>query len=377
MSLSRIDPGTQRSLMRKINLNKLKEGMILAEPAMTKGGQCIFEKGKTLTQAMIMRLYFYCIESVTIEGEDAPEADASSEVTPTAVASYSRQIKSSRAFQSFQVDHTLVLSTIRLNFEAYVNHGQPLDVSDLLSKVKTLFGSCKTSFDLFNMLHNMHTSKDSIYVHCLNVSLICRQLGKWLKFDSQKSDLITLCGLLHDIGKLKIPRELLDKPGKYTNEEFDLVKRHTRYGFDLLKDLPLDPRIARAALSHHERCDGSGYPDGSAQDDTDICALIVAIADVYDAMTAARAYRSPLCPFEVIERFEKEGLQKYHPKYILAFLQHIAATYQNHRVLLSDGRSGNVVMINRQSLSKPIIQFDDTSCIDLSCESDLWIQKVL
>ena len=98
--------------MRKINLNKLKEGMILAEPAMTKGGQLIFEKGKTLTQAMIMRLYFYCIESVMIEGEDGPEADATSEAAPTAVASYSRQIKSSRAFQSFQVDHTLVLSTI-------------------------------------------------------------------------------------------------------------------------------------------------------------------------------------------------------------------------------------------------------------------------
>ncbi len=363
--------------MQKIRTNKLKEGMVLAEPAVTKGGQRIFEKGKTLTQATIMRLSFYCIESVMIEGEDIPGAGEASEPTPAAVPAYSRQIKSSRAFQSFQIDHTLVLSTIRQNFEACVNQGQPLDIPDLLSKVKTLFGSCKTSFDLFNMLHNMHTSMDSIYVHCLNVSLICRQLGKWLKFDSAKSDLITLCGLLHDIGKLKVPPEILDKPGKYTDEEFDLVKLHTQYGYDLLKDLPLDAHVARAALSHHERCDGSGYPAGSMQDDTDICALIVAIADVYDAMTAARAYRSPLCPFEVIERFEKEGLQKYHPKYILAFLQHIAATYQNHRVLLSDGRSGNIVMINRHALSKPIIQFDDTSCIDLSYESNLSIQKVL
>lgn len=105
--------------------------------------------------------------------------------------------------------------------------------------------------------------------------------------------------------------------------------------------------------------------------------MIVAIADVYDAMTTARSYRAPLCPFEVIESFERDGLQKYHPKYILAFLQHIAATYQNHRVLLNDGRSGNVVMINSHNLSRPIVQFDDSTCIDLSTQTELFIQKVV
>lgn len=367
--------------MEKILVGKLKEGMVLAEPAVTKSGQLIFGKGSVLTQSMIMRLSFYCIESVMISGEnesiEPKPAAAPADTAQAAVPAYSRQIKSSRAFQSFQIDHTLILSTIKQNFESYVNQGQSLDITDLLSKVKTLFGSCRTSYDLFNMLHNMHTSKDSIYVHSLNVSLICRQLGKWLKFDGEKLDLITLCGLMHDIGKLKVPQDILDKPGKYTDEEFALVKMHTRYGYELLKDLPLDPYVREAALGHHERCDGSGYPAGTVMENTSLSAMIVAIADVYDAMTMARPYRAPLCAFEVIEQFEKEGLQKYHPKYILSFLQHIAATYQNHRVLLNDGRSANVVMINQHALSKPIIQFDDSSCIDLSRESGLSIQKVI
>ena len=110
---------------------------------------------------------------------------------------------------------------------------------------------------------------------------------------------------------------------------------------------------------HHERCDGSGYPTGLTEDYIDNFAMIVAIADVYDAMTAARSYRSPLCPFEVISKFEEDGFQKYHTKYILVFLKQIASTYQN-------------------ALSRPIVQFDDKSCLDLSTASrDLYIKAVL
>ena len=101
----------------------------------------------------------------------------------------------------FQVDHTIVLSQIRVSFEGYVNEGKPLDTAALLSKVVELFQSCKTSLELFNMLHNMHSSDDSVYVHSLNVSLICRQIGKWIKADDATLDMLTLAGLLHDIGK--------------------------------------------------------------------------------------------------------------------------------------------------------------------------------
>ena len=181
----------------------------------------------------------------------------------------------------------------------------------------------------------------------------------------------------HDIGKLKIPTELLNKPGKYTDEEFAQVRLHTQYGYELLKPLPLDAHIKLAALSHHERCDGTGYPNGLTTNDIDPYARVVAIADVYDAMTTARSYRAPLCAFQVIANFERDGLQKYDTKCVLAFLNRIAGTYQNHRILLSDGRSANIVMLNDKQLSRPIVQLDDGSCIDLSTAGDLHIQAVL
>lgn len=384
--------------MKEVLLGNLKDGMIVAENVMTKNGQCILERGKVLNRQIIMRLSFYNIHAVMIaennEPVEAPEESVvstkikpksikalfapipASPVSPISASDTAQKLSSSHKAQAMRVEHAIALSTIKACFENYVINGAELDTHLLLSKVQERFDSCKTSVELFQMLYNMHATEDSIYAHSLNVALICRQLGKWKKFDSTTLDVVTLCGLLHDIGKLKIPAEILDKPGKYTDEEFTLVKKHTQYGYELLQPLSLDDRIKKSARSHHERADGSGYPTGLTQNDTDDFASIVAIADVYDAMTTARSYRAPLCPFQVIENFEKDGLQKYNPKYILTFLEHIAGIYHNHRVLLSDGRSATVVMQGSRQLSKPIVQLDDNTCIDLAAESDLVIQTV-
>ena len=181
--------------MKELALYNLKEGMVLAKDITTPSGQVVLEKGKELTKQSILRLSFYNIRSACIvDGEEKQAAPKS----------YSQKIKTSQKFQSFQVDHTIVLSQIRVSFEGYVNEGRPLDTAALLSKVIELFQSCKTSLELFNMLHNMHSSDDSIYVHSLNVSLICRQIGKWLKAEGATLDTLTLAGLLHDIGKLNL-----------------------------------------------------------------------------------------------------------------------------------------------------------------------------
>lgn len=385
--------------MKEVLLDNLQDGMIVAENVMTKNGQCILEKGKTLNRQIIMRLSFYNIHSVMVAENDEPvtaseEPASSVKLKPKSIKALFAPIPSAPAAsahtatdtaqklsathkeQSLRVEHAIALSTIKACFENYVLNGAALDTDLLLSKVQERFTSCKTSVELFQMLYNMHATEDSIYAHSLNVALICRQLGKWAKFDSATLDTLTLCGLLHDIGKLKIPAEVLDKPGKYTDEEFALVKKHTQYGYDLLQPLSIDDRIKKAARSHHERADGSGYPTGLTQSDTDEFASIVAIADVYDAMTTARSYRAPLCPFQVIANFEKDGLQKYNPKYILTFLEHIAGIYQNHRVLLNDGRSATIVMQGSRQLSKPIVRLDDNTCIDLASENDLVIQTV-
>jgi putative nucleotidyltransferase with HDIG domain len=206
--------------------------------------------------------------------------------------------------------------------------------------------------------------------------MISRILGKWLKWSSADLDNLLLAGLLHDIGKITIPADVLNKEGKLTDEEFELIRSHPRAGYDLIKDLKIDSRIKKAALQHHERCDGSGYPMKSKEIVLDDFAMVIAIADVYDAMTAARKYRAPLCPFQVIREFERDGYHKYKTEFLLTFLRRIATTYQNNRVILSDGQAAKIILLNQNSLSEPLVQLNDGSCIDLT-SSPLYIQSIV
>lgn len=376
--------------MKEYQTKDLLPGMVTAIPVRTKRGQLIINPNVELTRTLISRLEFYGIASVQItENKQAaapmetpkdpayfPAKSPVSAPSPVSDASYSQKLKSSPEFQRFQVDFTLRSQDLKNCFDAYLSDGGTVNKEELLSKTISLVGPKQTTLDVFDMLHNMRQVNDSTYAHSLNVAIISRIIGKWLHFSNEELDTLTLAGLLHDIGKTKIPDEVLNKDGKLTDEEFQMIRNHPKYGYDILKSQPLNSHIKKAALMHHERCDGSGYPMGLTMEEIDDYALIIAIADVYDAMTAARSYRAPLCPFEVIAEFEKDGLQKYKPKYILTFLENIANAYQNNRVMLSDGTSARIVLLNHRRLSKPLVQLDDGACIDLE-KSPLYIKAII
>ena len=375
--------------MKEYQTKDLLPGMVTAIPVRTKRGQLIINPNVELTRTLISRLEFYGIASVQItENKQVatpmetpkdpayfPAKSPVSAPSPVSDASYSQKLKSSPEFQRFQVDFTLRSQDLKNCFDAYLSDGGTVNKEELLSKTISLVSPKQTTLDVFDMLHNMR-QVNSTYAHSLNVAIISRIIGKWLHFSNEELDTLTLAGLLHDIGKTKIPDEVLNKDGKLTDEEFQMIRNHPKYGYDILKSQPLNSHIKKAALMHHERCDGSGYPMGLTMEEIDDYALIIAIADVYDAMTAARSYRAPLCPFEVIAEFEKDGLQKYKPKYILTFLENIANAYQNNRVMLSDGTSARIVLLNHRRLSKPLVQLDDGACIDLE-KSPLYIKAII
>lgn len=378
--------------MRMLSPRELELDMILAEPVKTPIGQILAEPGDKVSRQLINRMKLYKVKYASVIGEepntgmaalppDIAEKAAETPPTPPAPPKTDKNVAKRRAeaakFQGFEMQYFLSIEKMKVVFKEAIEQKSSIDTADLLNTVSDLFLSRDTIIELFELLYKMHTLNDSVYAHSLNVALIARMIGRWLKLDRQDLNVLTIAGLLHDIGKLMIPEEILNKPGKLTDEEFAMIKSHPQKGYDILKDLPLDDRIKKAALMHHERADGSGYPSGLSGDSIDKMAEIIAIADVYDAMTAARSYRSPLCPFQVISNFEKDGFQKYNTKYILTFLKRIATTYQNSRVVLNDGRGCKIVMLNQNRLSKPVVQFLDGSCLDLSTEKDLYIHKVI
>lgn len=416
----------------KIQLSprELKPGIITLEAIVTPSGQILASAGTELTRQIINKMKLYNVTSASVDSEDpvvktifakevapkpAPVAATTPVVVPTPVVaptpvvtpppivpvrptpvtvepkegekvvtykeetqSNSRRMLTTNEFKGFQVDYLLYIEEVKTVFSKIVNTpGYAIDTSYLIRKMSELYASRNTIVELFDMIQQMHSLNDTVYAHCVNVALISRMIGRWLHLEQNDLDVLTCCGLFHDIGKMAIPEEILNKPGKLTDEEFALIKSHPKTGYDMLRNQNIDNRIKQAALMHHERYDGSGYPNQLTSEFLSDYSTIVAIADVYDAMTAARSYREPLCPFQVIEKFEIEGFQKYHTKYIYVFLHNIASTYQSNRVMLNDGRGCKIVMLNQSTLSKPIVQFDDGSCLDLSGQKELYITKIL
>lgn len=379
--------------MRTLSSNELQIGMKVLEAVQTANNQLVIAADTILDRQAIDRIRFYGIQTIKVEGEDLEASqEARAEESPKASQepeapriplgnvqnpTYSQKVKASSGFQSFQMNYSFANKRLQDAFKDIRTKKEYVNFDELLESTNNLIRSTKTNIELFDMLHNMRSVDDSVYAHSMNVALITRMIGRWMRMEMDELNTLTMAGLLHDIGKTMIPESVLNKTDKLTEEEFKYIQQHPQLGYNILKDTNLDIRIKDAALMHHERCDGSGYPSGLKEDDLDEFSMIVAIADVYDAMTAARAYRSPLCPFEVISNFEKDGYTLFKTKPLLTFLNRIASTYQNNRVILNDGRACNIVLLNQNYLSKPMVQFDDKSCLDLSTEKDLFIKALL
>lgn len=396
-------------MIKRLALANLEPGMITMETITTPSGQHLVPVGTKLTKQLINKIKLYRIDYVVVDAPETPIIPVPSENSPVIPSSkteppkpvepakpveapkpvevptriseitpHTQKIMTSAEFQDFRLNYLMAIENLKTVFSNVIsNRNYNIDTQALVDSIAPLFVARKTITEIFDMISQMHTMEDSVYAHCINVAVICRMIGRWLHLEQHDLNILTCCGLFHDIGKLTIPDAVLNKPGKLTDEEFALIKSHPKAGYELLRNHDIDNRIKQSALMHHERYDGSGYPMGLTNELLPDEAMIVAIADVYDAMTAARSYRAQLCPFEVIAKFEQEGFQKYHTKYIYVFLNNIASTYQNNRVMLNDGRACKIVMLNQNTLSKPIVQFDDGACLDLSTEKDLYIAKVL
>lgn len=359
-------------MMKRLSTLQLVPGMTVGKDVFTMDRQLVLPKGTVLTDKLITKLDLYGIFTIYVE-DSIPK---STQVFAPREPSCSQRIKSDPAFRHFKTEYELTVDSMKKMISTVVERNLQLDISELLQNTLRILGVERGHIGILDMLQNMREYDDSTFAHSINVALICNILAGWLKWSPKQVELATACGLLHDIGKLEVPQEIISKPGKLSAEEFSMIQKHPSCGFQLLQKQHLDEHICNAALMHHERCDGSGYPAKLKSSRIDDYAKLVAIVDVYDAMTAARVYRGPLCPFRVIEIFESEGFQKYEVEYLLAFLENVVNTYIQNRCLLSNGQKGDIIYINRHQLSRPVVQCG-TEYINLAEHPNLSIVSLL
>ncbi len=359
--------------MKRISAFQLVPGMKVAKDVFDANNKLILPKDTVLNDLSIIKLDLYGVLSIYVE-DTTPEAVAF--VRPNSSQTYNERIRSSEEFKKFRKSYNIEVENLKNTLNNVITKNAPLDVEELLDHSLKIASDVNGHVHLLDMLHNMREYDDSTFSHCLNVGLICYIFANWLKLSTEEIELATACGLLHDIGKLLISIDIIKKPGKLTDAEFQEMQKHPAAGYKLLVSQHVDENIFNAALMHHERCDGSGYPFNLRENQINKYAKIVAIADVYDAMTSARVYRDALCPFKVIEIFEEEGFRKYDVNYILTFLENVVNSYIRNHCLLSDGREGDIIFINKHKLSRPIVQCG-TDYVDLSVTPDLHIECLL
>lgn len=363
--------------MAVVRADQLKEGMVVADNVYSKAGQLIVAQNAVLSNQIINYINLYRISEVTIlQGELPDEVKENMAIKKEVEQTHLSKVLESEEYKKFRNTYNAQASMLEDKFNDIILKNSEIEESSMISQTVQLFDENPTTFSLLGMLHSVKQIDDSTYAHSVNVSIISRLIGSWMNFPEDDLDTLTLAGLLHDIGKCRIPDEILLKPGKLTDEEFKMIKMHPQFGYEILRGQNIDDRVKGAALFHHERCDGKGYPFGYDGTRLTDFSCIVSIADVYDAMTANRCYRSGLCPFDVIATFEKEGLNRYSPKFIMVFLEKIANSYLNSEVLLSDNSIARIIYINKQ-LTRPIVQAKNGDIIDMSKRLDLYIQAIV
>lgn len=360
--------------MQRVLLSDLTSGMITAEDVFSMDNQLIVPKGIALTENLIARLFSFDLFSIKVEDD---VLTTSLDTEHLSEASYAEKLKASPDYLAFKEEFKDNLDKLEFSLNALVEKNKDFDPHNLLSDTMGLIENRESrSTGIMDMILNMHDFDDCTYTHSLNVALICNILAGWLRFSPAEKELATACGLFHDVGKLQIPAEIMKKPGKLTPAEYQIIKTHPLESYKLLSRYELPDEVKNAALMHHERCDGSGYPYGFTFDKINRFARLVAVADVYEAMTSSRTYRDALCPFNVITYFENDGLQKYDPEFLLPFLENIVNTFLNQEVRLTNGLEGRIIYVNPVSLSKPTVKVGDRF-LDLKEIRNVGIEKII
>lgn len=349
--------------MKDLFVWELKEGMVVGKDILTTTGIMVIPSGVVITDAIKTHLESLGILNVTIDDEAKPV-----EKTPVGT----------KEFKEFRDTYVKTKDKLNDAFDKIISKQITKEETEaIIDESWKMIDTSHNSYNMMEMIYSLHNYSDATYMHCMNVGMIAVLIGKWLGWKEDDLKLLNACGMFHDIGKLAISKEILDKPGRLTDAEYEEIKKHTIKGYEMLKGMGLDQRIINAAIMHHERCDGSGYPLKLTGNKIDRFSKIIAIADVYEAMTANRVYRGPMCPFDVIAQFENEGFGLYETKYLFVFLQNIVDTYLHSRVELNNGEHAEVVLINRQRGSKPVVMTTSGNTVDLMREPSLKIQNIL
>lgn len=344
--------------MLRVKTLELIPGQMVAEDVETSTNIKLLIKGSILSKYSIDFLVRWNIEEIYIEEEVEAIVYSRATEIDRLTTIYNKTLRTTVGFmEGLRVSNILKLDEVR-------------QVVYEISKFIDIIPSLK-------VINQLKSADDYTHQHSINVGIYSTFIGRWLGLGESELRKLTFSALLHDVGKMKIPQEILNKPGLLTPLEYEIMKRHSIEGYNLLKDnANLSSKISMGVLQHHERENGKGYPFGLTGDKIHLFGKIIAVADIYDAMTSNRVYKKKTSPFETAEKLMESSFGELDLKITKLFVERLSDFFVSSFVLLDNGKIAQIIAKNRDFPTRPLIRIED-GFVDLSTTKHLNISEVI
>lgn len=340
--------------MRILNLENVAPGMVLGRPIYDGAGTILLAAGVELSPPYLKRLAELGYSQVYVE-------------TPESLDVEIRELMSDEMRrQSIQ--------TVKRIFSA-----KSLDFEAISRLVDSIMDEVLATRGVILQLYNLKDRDNYTYQHSIDACCLGIGFGRRLQLDQVRLKKLAIGLLLHDIGKTTIPDEILNKPGKFTPEEYKRMQTHPMAGWNLLKDMDdLSPLSRAVVLQHHEKWDGTGYPAGLKGDEIHPFGQIGGIIEVWDALTSDRVYRPKFQPHEAMEYIMGSAGRHFSMDLVKKFLRCVPPYKLGATVELSTGEVGVVVSLDTENTMRPLVRLlDGRTERDLAVQMDVTVVKVL
>ncbi|MBQ9488113.1 MAG: HD domain-containing protein [Selenomonadaceae bacterium] len=354
-------------MVRSYDVDILRSGMKIGRDVMDLDGSTVLKQGVILNADSIDKLRKKNIFSVFIDEDEEDEEEVSMDEF---------------MLDSEYLDHYKRTYNLVQNVYYQAARGDGINIRDLDAVLApdNINLLCDVSTAV-TQIHNMSRDGDYVIHHATNVGILAGLMARWLKYPDKPKREIVLSGILSELGKMKVPPEILNKKGKLEPEEMDIVKRHVDYGYDMLKVSPLKifRDVLMGVLQHHERCDGSGYPNRLRGDEISDFGKIIAIVDIYDAMAANRSYARRNSPFDIFNVLFKDiSHGKLDKKFGLILMFRLRHSFNGCWVGLTNGKRAKIVEIDEMRVTdQPIVKTLKGEVINLNETPDLKVEAML
>ena len=332
----------------EVNIDECMPGMKIAETINNKFGVTIISEHTLIEPTMLKLLKRLGIYKIKVFDQQLPNSEDSSQV-----------------FKKKYMGNLIIIKG--LLYDLYSN--KPLDGFKVNAIANSLCEKAIEPDDLIRNLTYAYNFDDYLYTHSLNVSIISMLIAKWMNYSENDIKMIVKAGLLHDIGKTKVQHSILNKPGPLSPKEFNHMQLHVNYGYEILRGIEnFNSDICKAVLMHHEREDGSGYSSGLQYQEIREFAKILAVADVFDAMSSNKVYGKKRPPIDIFNQMETNSIGSLSKKITMVFLDHTPNFYIGARFFVNTGETAEIIFINPRHIARPLIKIGERY-IDMSKES--------